>query len=112
MCGLHHNSEEISVYAHIVALVDGISNANLNLYRNDRLFDDPKVKKEVAESACPSDIFYFGTLLTDRQHIRQLKMPTNEAQVDGYLAPGEKNGKNGTLTVLGCGAYVFAQSLF
>ena len=34
-------------------------------------------------------------------------MLPNDTQNDRHLGPGENKGREGTLTVLGCGAYVF-----
>ena len=34
-------------------------------------------------------------------------MLPNDTQNDGHLGPAENKGSEGTLTVLGCGAYVF-----
>ena len=35
-------------------------------------------------------------------------MLPNDSQIDGHLGIGESKGSECTLTVLGCGAYVFA----
>lgn len=102
-----------SVYTYDIALLDETSNTNLCLDRNDCLVEDPRMTistKAVADKGlpflgCPRT---FLNLLNESAYDNS-KMPTNEIQVDGYLAPGEKKDKDGTLTVLGCGAYVFGR---